>query len=53
MYALLWRTLPGNRWLKALQCAALAALVTWALLTWVFPWVEPHLPFDQIIIGVE
>lgn len=53
MYAALWRVLPGPVWLKVLECAALAALVVVVLLYWVFPWVEPLLPFDRIIISSE
>lgn len=53
MYAALWRILPGNRLLKVLQCAVLLVLVCLSLLHWVFPAVEPHLPFDRIIIGEE
>lgn len=51
MYAALWRLLPGPTALKALQAVALLALVVWVLLGWVFPAVEPHLPFDQITVG--
>ncbi|WP_170970233.1 hypothetical protein [Nocardioides jishulii] len=51
MYAALWRLLPGPRWLKALEALVLVGLVVSALLMWVFPAVEPHLPFDRIVIG--
>ncbi|QWF20865.1 hypothetical protein KM427_18135 [Nocardioides sp. LMS-CY] len=51
MYAALWRLLPGPTWLKVAQALALVALLTWALLAWVFPAVEPHLPFDRITVG--
>ncbi|RKR75814.1 DUF4175 domain-containing protein [Frondihabitans australicus] len=46
MYAALWRILPGRWWLRVLILIALAAVVTWALVTWVFPFadsfVEPN-----------
>lgn len=51
MYAAMWRILPGPTWAKVLQCLALLAAVTALLLYWVFPLAEPHLPFDQIIVG--
>jgi hypothetical protein len=51
VYAALWRFLPGPVWTKTLQCLVLALLFCLALLYWVFPAVEPHLPFDRIIIG--
>ncbi|MFC6152376.1 hypothetical protein [Nocardioides yefusunii] len=53
MYAALWRVLPGPVWAKVLQCLALLTMVVVVLLYWVFPWAEPLLPFDQIIIGNE
>ncbi|MCD4524386.1 hypothetical protein [Nocardioides sp. cx-173] len=51
MYVALWHLLPGPTWLKSLQALALLGLVVWALLGWVFPAVEPHLPFDRITVG--
>lgn len=39
MYGLLWRILPGPKWLKAIWCLLLAALAVVALFGWVFPWV--------------
>ena len=38
MYAALWRALPGPWWVRVLLLCALAALVLWLCLTWVFPW---------------
>ncbi|WP_204163530.1 hypothetical protein [Nocardioides gilvus] len=51
MYAALWRLLPGPPWLKVAEALVLLVMVSAVLLTWVFPVVEPHLPFDRIIIG--
>lgn len=51
MYAALWRLLPGPRWLKVIEALVLVTVVCAVLLTWVFPAVEPNLPFDRIIIG--
>ena len=51
MYAVLWRLLPGPTWLKVAEAAVLIALLLWVLLGWVFPAVEPHLPFDRIGVG--
>jgi hypothetical protein len=51
VYVALWRLLPGPTWLKVVQAVALLALVCWVLLGWVFPAVEPHLPFDKITVG--
>jgi hypothetical protein len=51
VYAAIWRLLPGPTWLKALEALVLALAVLWVLLSWVFPAVEPHLPFDHISVG--
>jgi hypothetical protein len=51
VYAALWRLLPGPTWLKAVQVVVLVAVVVSALLGWVFPAVEPLLPFDRITVG--
>ncbi|MBA2953598.1 hypothetical protein HZF07_07730 [Nocardioides sp. CGMCC 1.13656] len=51
MYAALWRLLPGPVWLKVAEALVLLAVVLWVLLAWVFPTVEPLLPFDRITVG--
>lgn len=51
MYAVLWRLLPGPTWLKVVEVLVLIALVVSALLGWVFPAIEPHLPFDRTTVG--
>ena len=51
MYAALWRLLPGPAWLKVAEVVVLVALVLWLLLGWVFPAIEPLLPFDRIGVG--
>lgn len=51
MYSALWRLLPGPTWLKVIEALVLLALVVWVLLAWVFPTIEPQLPFDRIGVG--
>jgi hypothetical protein len=46
MYGWIWRHLPGAVWVKLLWALALFALVVFLLFQFVFPWAEPHLPFD-------
>lgn len=53
MYAALWRILPGPLWLKVLLCLALGLAAIAVLLLWVFPWVEPMIPLDNIVISEE
>jgi hypothetical protein len=51
MYGWIWRHLPGGLAAKALLSVALAAAVTALLLFVVFPWAEPHLPFNKVTIA--
>jgi hypothetical protein len=50
MYAWIWRTLPGNVWVKLLLSLLLIAAVVYVLFTWVFPWAEPLLPFGDVTV---
>ena len=47
MYGAIWRLLPGPTWLKAIKALTLVAGIVAVLFLWVFPWLAPHLPFDQ------
>jgi hypothetical protein len=47
MYALLWRSLPGPAWLRILILAVLVAAVLFALVAWVFPWVDGLLTSNE------
>ncbi len=47
MYAMLWRLLPGPRWVRALLCLVLLAVVLAVCFTWVFPAIAPHMPFND------
>lgn len=40
MYAALWRLLPGPWWVRLMLLLVLAVAVLFALVTWVFPWVD-------------
>jgi hypothetical protein len=51
VYAALWRALPGPRWARALQCVVLALVVVAVCFTWVFPWLEPLLPLNDVTVG--
>ncbi len=50
MYVWIWRRLPGALSLKLLQTLVLLAAVVALLLFVVFPWVEPHLPINQVTV---
>ena len=40
MYGALWRAIPGGWPVRLLVFLALAAVVLYALITWVFPWID-------------
>jgi hypothetical protein len=49
----LWRKLPGGWPAKLAQSVALAAVIIAVLMIWVFPWVEPQLPFSENTVDGE
>jgi hypothetical protein len=51
MYGWIWRQLPGGTASRALTSAVLVLGLCALLLFVVFPWVEPHLPFNDVTIG--
>ena len=51
MYGWLWRHLPGGTASRSLICLLLVVAVCALLLFVVFPWVEPHLPFNDVTVG--
>ncbi|MCX7522744.1 hypothetical protein OSC27_10705 [Microbacterium sp. STN6] len=52
MYAALWRVLPGPVWVRILILIVLAALVLFALVTWVFPWVDSMIATQEDTVSV-
>jgi len=53
MYTALWRVLPGPAWARVLLLLAGFVALTLVLFLFVFPIVEPMLPFDQITLEGE
>ncbi|MFI1583096.1 hypothetical protein [Embleya sp. NPDC020630] len=53
MYGWIWRTLPGNVWVKLLLSLVLVLAIVYALFTWVFPWAEPLLPFSDVTVDQD
>jgi hypothetical protein len=51
MYGWIWRHLPGSFAAKVLQTVLLTVAVVALLLFVVFPWAEPHLPFNAVTTG--
>jgi hypothetical protein len=50
MYGWIWRHLPGNRGAKLIGSTLMAAAIAAALWFFIFPAVEPMLPFDDVQI---
>jgi hypothetical protein len=51
VYSFIWRHLPGGRAAKAVQAVVLVLAICALLLFVVFPWIEPHLPFNDVTVG--
>lgn len=51
MYGWIWRHLPGTKPLRALISAVLVFVVLAVLFLFVFPWVEPRLPFNRVTVA--
>jgi hypothetical protein len=50
MYGWLWNHLPGPTWVRALTCSVAFVGVIGILFLWVFPWLEPRLPFTDVTV---
>ena len=50
MYGALWRVLPGPWWLKVIILAVLAAALVYALIFWVFPWINSLIPTSEVTV---
>jgi hypothetical protein len=46
MYAYVWRHLPGPLAVRMLIVVAALAVIVVLLFGWIFPWVEPLMPFS-------
>lgn len=51
MYGALWRILPGPIWLRILIVVLLFAAILFALVTWVFPYVDSFLGPQEGTVG--
>jgi hypothetical protein len=46
MYAWIWRHLPGAFWVRLLWMLIILSLAVFVLFQFVFPAVEPYVPFS-------
>lgn len=51
MYGWIWNRLPGNTLVRALLSLLLFLVAVAVLFTWVFPWAEPLLPFNDVTVN--
>lgn len=47
MFSLIWRFFPGPAWLRVIAILGLAAVLVYALITWVYPY------FAQLLMSEE
>ncbi len=50
MYAWIWHHLPGPTALRVVICAVALTAIVAVLFMWVFPWLEPRLPFTDVTV---
>ena len=50
MYTWLWNHLPGPTAVRVLICVLAFSMTVFVLFTWVFPWLEPRLPFTDVTV---
>jgi len=51
LYGWLWSKLPGGRALRVVLVALIVAAAVVVLFGWVFPWLEPRLPWVDVTVG--
>ncbi|WP_309130830.1 hypothetical protein [Brevibacterium sp.] len=50
MYGFIWRSLPGNWFVKLILSLILIAAVVYLLMQYVFPVVAPYMPFNNATV---
>jgi len=50
MYGWLWNHLPGPTPVRVLLALLVASALVVVLFAWVFPWLEPRLPFTDVTV---
>lgn len=51
MFSMIWRFFPGPAWLRVIVLLAVAAVIVYALITYVYPWVALQLPQQEVTVG--
>ena len=50
MYVWIWRRLPGGLFAKLVGCLAMLCGVLALLFYYGFPWLEKHVPFNDVTV---
>lgn len=50
MYAALWHVLPGPWWVRMIILVAALAVILYALVFWVFPFVNTLIPQGDVTV---
>ena len=53
MYSWIWNHLPGPTAVRAVIVAVAFVALVAVLFTWVFPWLEPRLPFTDVTVDAQ
>ena len=51
MYSWIWRHLPGPRPVRVVHALLLFVIVASLLMLFVFPWIEPQLPWNDVTVN--
>jgi hypothetical protein len=51
MYVWIWRHLPGPLAVKLVQTLLIVLAICAILLFVIFPWIEPHLPINNVTVN--
>lgn len=50
MFSLLWRFFPGPAWVRVIVLVLVAAVLVWAIVTYLYPWIATMLTGDEVTV---
>ncbi|MBC9943454.1 hypothetical protein ICL81_02780 [Leucobacter sp. cx-328] len=50
MFSILWRFFPGPAWLRVIILLLAAAVLVYALIFYIYPWVATLLPEPEVTV---
>ncbi|MGW9021219.1 hypothetical protein ACWGOE_07020 [Leucobacter chromiiresistens] len=51
MFSILWRFFPGPAWLRVIVLLLVAAVIVYALIAYVYPWVATQMPGEEVTVA--